>query len=280
MARVFVVVFLLIQIFSFRGWSQSNPKGKLFIIGGGTQPENLVSRMFQEAGITKEDYVIVLPMSSEQPDSAIMGLKFNFAKHGVLKVAGIKFGKDTPNAPRVLDSISRAKLIYISGGDQQRFMAAIDGTDLLKCLHKAYQNGAVIAGTSAGAALMSKVMITGNQLKYPQYASTFASLETDNLETTQGLGLLPDVIVDQHFVKRSRYNRLLSAVIENPDMKGIGIDESTAILVKGNEAEVVGISQVIVFKNRRRTKIVRDNKLGAEEVVISIKLPGDKFKLR
>lgn len=137
----------------------------------------------------------------------------------------------------------------------------------------------MIAGTSAGAAVMSEVMITGNQLKYKDYENTFDNIEIKNVETKQGLGFITSAVIDQHFVVRSRYNRLLSLIIENPTFKGIGIDEGTAILVKNGLVEVVGKAQVIVFKNSKKSQKIKGDKLGANSILLDIYLNGDKFTL-
>jgi cyanophycinase len=158
-------------------------------------------------------------------------------------------------------------------------MGVVQGTDIEKAIHDAYDKGAVVGGTSAGAAVMSKLMITGNELKHPEYSSTFRNIEENNIEIKQGLGFVEGAIIDQHFVKRSRYNRLISAIIEYPNVKGIGIDEATAILVSGNTAEVVGDSQVIVFENPRRSKVVKDGKLSAKGIVMNVYLAGEKFRV-
>ena len=148
-----------------------------------------------------------------------------------------------------------------------------------KAKHDADAHGAMVAGTSAGAAVMSLVMITGNELKHPDYASTFRNIEADNIETKTGLGMLRTAIIDQHFVKRSRHNRLISAVIEYPEMLCIGIDESTAILVRNNKAEVIGESQVLVYSNPMKSKKVKDGKLGAQGLQLDIYLPGNTFEI-
>ena len=137
----------------------------------------------------------------------------------------------------------------------------------------------MIAGTSAGAAIMSEVMITGNQLKYKDYENTFDNIEPKNVEVSMGMGFIKSAVIDQHFVVRSRYNRLLSLIIENPTYQGIGVDEGTAILVKNNEAEVVGRAQVIVFKNPKRSQKFKTDKLGAQGITLDIYLNGEKFKL-
>ncbi len=254
-------------------------KGKLFIIGGGSRPASMVDRIVKESGIDKSGYGIVLPMSSSIPDSSAYYATNQFYKQGVKNVYGLQFIKDEKLTASKLDSIRNAKLIYISGGDQNRFMDIVGGTDIEKAIHEAYKNGSLIAGTSAGAAVMSKMMITGTELKHPKYASTFRNLESENIETKTGLGLITTIIVDQHFVKRSRYNRLLTAIIEYPELVGIGIDESTAILVTGNTMEVVGDSQVIVFKNPEQSKNTFNDKLGAQGIILNIYLPGETFTI-
>ena len=99
--------------------------------------------------------------------------------------------------------------------------------------------------------------------------------------TGAGLGLIQDAIIDQHFIKRSRYNRLISAVMDYPELMGIGIDESTAILVDGQgNAEVVGVNQVIVLRNTTKEKAVKEGKMGANGLQMDILLPGDTFKIQ
>ncbi len=256
-----------------------NSRGKLFIIGGGSRPSSMVDRIIKESGLDKGGYGIVLPMSSAEPDSAVYYAKGQFTKLGVDNIYGLQFSKDEKLTQTKLDSIRDAKLIYISGGDQNRFMEVVEGTDIEKAIHEAYQNGSLVGGTSAGAAVMSKLMITGNELKHPEYSSTFRNLETENIETKTGLGLITNVIIDQHFVKRSRYNRLLTAIIDFPELIGIGIDESTAILVKGNTIEIVGESQVVVLKNPKQSSKTYNDKLGAKGIIIDIYLPGEIFTL-
>lgn len=254
-------------------------KGKLVIIGGGSRPSAMVDRIIKESGIDKSGYAIILPMSSAEPDSAIYYSGKQFIEKGIKNIYGLDFVKDEVLTTSKVDSIRNAKMIYISGGDQNRFMDIVAGTAIEKAIHESYANGSVIAGTSAGAAVMSKLMITGSELKHSDYASTFRNIETDNIEIKTGLGMLTNVIIDQHFVKRSRYNRLISAVIEHPKMLCIGIDEATAILVSGNNAEIIGDSQVIVLKNPKGSKKVHGDKLGAHDLQLNIYLPGEHFKL-
>ncbi|MCL8006883.1 cyanophycinase [Gelidibacter japonicus] len=254
-------------------------KGKLVIIGGGSRPSAMIDRIIKESGIDKSGYGIILPMSSSEPDSAVYYASKQFIEKGLKNIYGLNFVKDELLTTSKVDSIKNAKMIYISGGDQNRFMDIVAGTDIEKAIHNSYSNGNLIAGTSAGAAVMSKMMITGAELKHPEYASTFRNIDADNIEIGTGLGMLTNVIIDQHFVKRSRYNRLISAVIEHPEMLGIGIDEATAILVSGSNAEVIGDSQVITLKNPKGSKNVHDDKLGAHGLQLNIYLPGEHFSL-
>lgn len=268
--------FLVFLAFNFT-FSQ-NTKGKLFIIGGGSRPDFLVDRMIKEAGLKSGETVAIFPHASEEQDSSFYYAKQQFEKRN-LKALDCAFKKDEKLSPSKLDSLKTAKLIYIGGGDQVRFMEIINSNPEVKNLLKsAYQNGKMIAGTSAGAAVMSEVMITGNQLKYKDYENTFDNIEIKNVETKQGLGFIKTAVIDQHFVVRSRYNRLLSLIIENPTYKGIGIDEGTAILVKNGAAEVVGRAQVIVFKNPKQSKKLNGDKLGAKGITLDIYLNGEKFK--
>jgi cyanophycinase len=276
-----VVLQLCLFVFGYATLAKDPPPaGKLFIIGGGSRPDAMVDRIIEEAGLRSGGYAIILPMSSEEPDSAIYYAQRQFVARGLSNVVGLNFKKGEVLRKEKLDSVRQARLIYISGGDQNRFMDIVRGSEIESAIHQAYRNGSVIGGSSAGAAVMSRVMITGNELKHPDYASTFKNIEAENIETKPGLGLVQNAIIDQHFIRRSRHNRLISAIIEFPGLMGIGIDESTAILIKGNVVEVVGESQVIIYRNPKRSKVVRNGKLGATGLTLTILLPGDTFSLK
>ncbi len=253
------------------------PKGSLFIIGGGSRPPALVARMVDEAGLHDGGYAVILPMSSSLPDSAIIWSGEQFFAQGIENVTGFNFLPGEPPRQEWVDSLKHASLIYISGGDQSRFMEIVYNTPIMDAIFEAYNNGAMIAGTSAGAAVMSEKMITGNELRHPEYRATFPIIESENLELATGLGLLTTAIIDQHFVWRSRHNRLITAVLEHPHLPGIGIDESTAILVRRNKAEVVGDAQVIVFRNPQQSVNHYNDKLGGTGLRLDVFLPGDTF---
>ncbi|WP_281240111.1 MULTISPECIES: cyanophycinase [Flavobacterium] len=275
-------LFTLLLLLLFCNYNQAQtPKGKLFIIGGGKRSDKLMSQLLSISSLQKKDYIVVLPMSSEEPDSAYIYFKEQVQKLTSNPIVMLNFDKQTATNPVLVDSLQKAKIIFISGGDQTRFMGVVANTPVFKAIHQAYQNGASIAGTSAGAAVMCEHMITGNQKLETKYTETFDNIRYNNLETAEGLGLIKNVIIDQHFLKRSRYNRLLSGLIEFPTHIGIGIDESTAIIVRNKEIEIAGESEVIVVQNPKEiTKGPRNNTIGIKSLEMGVFYEGQKFKIK
>ncbi len=259
------------------GSVEVSSKGGLFIIGGGNRGEVLMNRLIDEAQLREGGYAFILPMASELPDSAIIWSAESFENIGISNWVGFDFSSLERMTNEKMDSVKAARLIYIAGGDQKKFMEIVKDSPLEAAIHEAYEQGAVIAGTSAGAAIMSKLMITGNELRHPGYNSTFRNLEKNNLELDTGMAFISNAIIDQHFVKRSRYNRLITAVAEYPQLLGIGIDEETAIWVKQDSAEVIGQSQVITFKNTSETQVDSNGKIGLKNLELNVFLPGEKF---
>lgn len=251
--------------------------GTLFIIGGGDRDDSLMQQMIQVSGWKKGDIMVAIPLSSTY-DSAYHWI--NDQLQQMTGQACVRFDSSAIHDVAKLDSLRKAKIIFIGGGDQSRMMQLIEGSTVKKMIQEAYRNGATIGGTSAGAAIMSELMITGNQLLDTAYQSTFPVLRSENLELKEGLGLLDSVIVDMHFIARSRYNRLLSAVIEHPNYLCIGIDEATAIIVHGDSATVAGESQVVTIATPDRIKKGKDRLIGASGLDVSIYLPGDKFQIK
>lgn len=259
--------------------SDQQAKGKLFIIGGGKRPIEMIQSMVQLSGTDTSGYIVVLPMASGTPDTAAYYSKKQFIELGLKNVFALNFQSIDDMTKERLDSVSNASLIYISGGDQNKFMKIVANSALFATIHHAYQKGSVIAGTSAGAAVMSKKMITGNEFKHPEYTGNYRTIESENIEIGKGLGLINNAIIDQHFVKRMRMNRLISTCLENPNENCIGIDESTAIYIEGNKVKVYGKSQVIVLKNKSTTTLSVKGLLGGEGMELSVYLPGETFTL-
>ena len=254
-------------------------KGKLFIIGGGKRPLSLMAEMVNAADLSKDDYIAILPMASIEPDTAFYYAKIQFQEVTDVPVYQVFFDSSGVYPQGLLDTLRGAKLIYMTGGDQNRLMRVGKQTAFKDALKVAYTNGSTIAGTSAGAAVMSKIMITGDQRFVPAYEPTFDRLWKDNLLTAEGMGFLENTIIDQHFIARSRYNRILSCLAAYPEKMVIGIDESTAILVEGDSATVVGTSQIVVIEN---TQIIpqTDTLLRLEHVSLSVLPKGSKFKIK
>ena len=135
------------------------------------------------------------------------------------------------NDPSFVKPLTEATAVWMSGGDQLRLTKAYRGTAVERELRRLLARGGVVGGTSAGASVMSSVMITGGN---PQ-----ARLGI-------GFGLLPDVVIDQHFENRKRQKRLLGVLAENKNCLGLGIDEDTAVVVRGHTFTVVGEANVSI----------------------------------
>ncbi len=255
-------------------------KGKLFIIGGGDRSAELMRTMLATAAPGPKDYVVVLPMSGENPDTSFYYFKEDLQPVCNNAIVNFNFTKEKVNNKSWLDSLVNARLIFITGGDQERFMNIVLHTPVYDAIHKAYVNGATIAGTSAGAAVMSEQMITGKQLTDTNYSATFKKIHQNNIEIKQGLGLLTNAVIDQHFVVRSRYNRLLSAIAKFTTYACIGIDEATAIIVEGNKIKVAGESQVVLLQKPVDLKITTNGLIKMQSIQLSMFTAGDIFYIK
>jgi cyanophycinase len=259
--------------------TDTSKEGKLFIIGGGSRDSTIMEQLIQTSGWKQGDWISIASMASRR-DSAYISMNNEFQFYTRSKIRCIRIDSNTVRNPTTLDSMRKSKIVYLNGGDQSVFMMHIKGTDFKKAINEVFEQGGIVAGTSAGAALMSEKMLTGNQLKDKKYTSAVRVIWRDNMEVVEGLGFLDSVIIDQHFIKRSRGNRLMAAVLDNPTFEGIGIDEATAIIVQGDSATVTGESQVVVYKNPRGLSRTGENIIGAKELTVSIYLPGDRFRIK
>jgi cyanophycinase len=222
-----------------------------------------------------EGYGLVLSQSSSEPDTSFYYIERQLKQFTNLPILHID-SLEIKNFST--DSLVNARLIYITGGDQSRFLRNAP-TEAQNAIRDAYKKGATVAGTSAGAALMSAVMITGDQKFELEYESTYRRLIYGNGIYESGLGLLDSIIIDQHFVARSRYNRLISALADTKYPFAAGIEESTALVVKNGEFSVVGDGQVIVFR-KPLTFTVSTGQIGFRGLNMDAYLHGDTFKLK
>lgn len=273
-----IISILIISILLMTSVDLSAKKGTLFIIGGGKVNASMRDQMLKASGLDKGGYMVILPMSSEEePLVNVEEARHIFKDIPGLKIYHYNIQKGDKVSTQTLDSIRNACLVFISGGDQTRFLDITKGTGINEAIHDAYNNGSLIAGTSAGASLMSKIMVTGNELKYED--GEFKHIEAENVETIEGLGFLENVTIDQHFVVRKRYNRMLSYGLEHPNHMSVGIDEATAIFVDGKKATVFGISQVVVLRNKKAKIANKNGLLSAKNLQLDIYLDGDSFDI-
>ncbi len=255
--------------------------GTLFMIGGGPRPDYLMQKFISLSG-GPQARIIILPMASEVPLERALDFKAQMEKIGAKNVDYIICSSKTADSPENLQMIKEAGAIFITGGDQNLFMEVVSGTKLLDGVRKLYLEGGTIGGTSAGAAVMSKVMITGNDLTISSAAeqgSDFTWIKPGMVETAEGLGFISTAIVDQHFLKKKRFARLISLVLTHPLLYGIGVDESTAAII-GPEGivEVFGESSVVILDARTvKAGSSRGGVFSAAALKMHILADGDTF---
>ena len=256
-----------------------HPKGHLLIIGGGERTAAIMKRFLDLAAGFGQGKIVVFTMATGVPEEVRQETLAEYKGLGVEDVAIYHLTRDEavkPDAARILDG---AGGVFFTGGDQSRLTAVLLDTPILARLHEMYQQGCVIGGTSAGAAVMSEVMITGDEKRTKNEDELWQTIEADNVVRVRGFGLVKNAIIDQHFLVRRRQNRLVSLVLENPALLGAGIDESTAILVRPDgKWEILGESQVFVVDAREAVvSRISSNKLGGHGVALHLLLPGDVF---
>ena len=256
-----------------------HPKGHLLIIGGGERTAAIMKRFLDLAAGFGQGKIVVFTMATGVPEEVRQETLAEYKGLGVEDVAIYHLTRDEAVKPDAAKILHGAGGVFFTGGDQSCLTAVLLDTPILARLHEMYEQGCVIGGTSAGAAVMSEVMITGDEKRTKNEDELWQTIEADNVVRVRGFGLVKNVIVDQHFLVRRRQNRLVSLVLENPALLGAGIDESTAILVRPDgKWEVLGESQVVVV-DARAAKVSRapSKVLGAHGATLNILLPGDVF---
>lgn len=206
--------------------------GSLVVVGGGGMPESIRDRFLQLAG-GKHARLVVIPTASYKADSPEQLRSFGYWKSQDVESCVLLHTRkrDQANDPKFARALHEATGVWLSGGDQTKLTAAYRGTAVERELHDLLERGGVIGGTSAGAAVMSSVMITGGN-------------PTAHID--QGFGFLPGAVVDQHLMKRNRVPRLLGVLTTHPGYFGLGIDERTAVVVQGRDMTVLGDDAVRV----------------------------------
>ncbi len=258
------------------------PKGSLILMGGGSRPDPMMRRFVALAGGPGRARIAILPMASSEAQASGAAIERELDSLGARAFVFLvnRTEAQSPAAVRRLDSVTG---IWFGGGDQVRLAAALAGTASLGALSDRHREGAVVGGTSAGAASMSASMITGNQTPSGDttgyYGDEYPAIERDRVEVVPGLGFLPEAIVDQHFIHRERHNRLMSAVLERPWLIGVGIDESAALEVAPDGCwTVLGESQVVIYDARRAVVPALPGPLvGAADLRVHVLPPGARY---
>ena len=251
--------------------------GHLVIIGGGHRPASVTQRFIQLAGGENGARLVVISLASEDVDATAQKTVEEFKALGVSHVEALPAAPD--EAARTL---REANSVYLTGGDQQRLVDQMARLKAISSLQQVWRRGGVIAGTSAGAAVMSARMITGEERGLPTEDERFRSIQVGRIATTNGFGFLTNAIVDQHFIVRKRSNRLFSAVLEQPQLLGIGIDESTAVIVGPDLlCQVLGDHNVMLIDARhtRHVHTDADAHLAATDLRVHLLVSGDRFDI-
>lgn len=204
--------------------------GTLILVGGGEVPEGATELLKKNlAGAS----ILILADASAEPRDATESARQWLSEDGLSNVISVDSGLPAPEKfAETIKAIEKAGVVWICGGQQSRLAETYAGSGVENALRAMLQRGGTIAGTSAGAAIMSKVMIASGK---------------DQPEISVGWDLLPDGIVDQHFSERNRLNRSRIAVDQNPGCFGLGIDESTAVIVSGRSLQVIGKGKATVL---------------------------------
>lgn len=278
MKKLLLLTFITLLIITSNNFAQT--KGKLVIVGG-AQTDEIVAKFVELSG-GSDAKIIVIPNAGSNP------VKWSKVQVQEFKELGaeadyLMFTRETADDEANLEKMDWANTVFFLGGDQSDLTRDMLGTKLLAKVFDIYNNGGTVGGSSAGAAVMSEVMITGNELLHNDSTGSFITIEKNNIETKQGFGFLKTVIIDQHFLKRKRHNRTIAAVIEHPNLLGVAIDESTSIIVYPDDTfEVYGSYQVLVYDPTESNNIREDNKgnLGISDMKLHVLISGDKFDLK
>ena len=214
--------------------------GNLIIIGGAEDKKGdkeILKRVAKYID-PKNEKLIIATIATQYPEKSYENYKNIFSNLGVENIDKLDISnREEAFKKENIQLINDANLLFFTGGDQLRITSMIGGTPVYDAIKNLCINGGLIAGTSAGASVMSDTMIVEGEDDESPHKCT--------LKMSPGLGLVNNIIIDQHFAQRGRIGRLLTAIAQNPEVLGIGIDEDTAIVVsdKGT-AEVIGSGAV------------------------------------
>jgi cyanophycinase len=214
------------------------PHGALLMVGGGRLPAEFVQQFIELAG-GPDAPIVVLPTALPEPLREDPRLARFLIRAGAKNVKVLKArGPAAVDAPEFLDDLKEARGVWFSGGRQWRFVDAYEGTKAVAAFQEVLRRGGVIGGSSAGATIQGDLLVRGSPLGN-------AEMLAPGYE--RGFGFLPGTAVDQHFAQRDRFHDMNGVVAAHPQILGIGLDETTALIVRGHVAEVIGQHQVHFF---------------------------------
>jgi cyanophycinase len=214
-------------------------QGTLVIVGGHEDKEGDRVILKEVARLVRGGRLVLATVASHEPEGYFESYQRAFADLGVTDLVELYVRERSETASEEkLKAFDGATGVFFSGGDQLRISSTLGDTPAERRVREILERGGVVAGTSAGAAAMSDTMLVKG--------TSGESYRIGDLHMAPGLGLIRDVIIDQHFAERGRIGRLLGAVAQNPRELGVGIDEDTAIVVRGRQFRVVGSGAVYV----------------------------------
>lgn len=219
--------------------------GTLILVGGALVPKGYAFGSFLDLTSAREGgRIVALTTASTKPRRSAEQWRADFRSAGATNVRIPFFRHDDASRDReIAGLVAEARGIFLGGGDQVKLVAALGGSETLRAIKEAYRAGAVVCGTSAGAAALTELTMAGGEID-----------EEGNLVEQYigpGLGLLGfDTIVDTHFSQRRRLQRLFFVVAQNRQLFGLGIDENTALVVRGHVGEVIGAGSVMFVDGR------------------------------
>lgn len=258
----------------------SKTRGQLIIIGGAEDKEGecKILREFVRRAGGINARIVVMTVATELPREVGENYIKVFERLGAEDVRIVDtVSREDASSSTYLEAIEKATGVFFTGGDQSRITSILKDTQLDAAIHKRYSEGIVVGGTSAGAAMMPDVMIVeGDSETNPR---------VNVVEMGPGMGFLPGVVIDQHFLQRGRLGRLISALAQQPAVLGFGIDENTAILVNDDQFEVIGEGAVTVVDESGIThsnigEILKDEALAVCGAKLHILPHGYKFDLK
>lgn len=230
--------------------SSGRGAGPLIIIGGREDKEDHMAILREVVSrLPKSGKLVVATVASSIGDELWEIYRKVFKKLGVRYIRHLDVIKrDKPIDKKAMRAVMGADAVFFTGGDQLKITSELGGTQVLDHIVNIHARGGVIAGTSAGASVMSETMLVGGSAEGTYRIG-------NELRMAPGLGLVKNMIIDQHFAERGRINRLIGAVAQNPKFLGIGIDEDTAVIMESDESfRVLGAGAVYVIDAHEATE--------------------------